>query len=180
MVNPFDGRRLLQFLALILHLDRHLWSLKHLRMVGLQFSVLRYWSLACKRCSKDLCLKNCSQFLSTLDRRKDPFFSNTFHDSQGAPIPGPQGPPGPVGECLTSSQFSTVLFVWCFLDTWNITSVPLNAKSIWRSHVVNEISVTFEIWFWNSTDSDFTAFYALILVYFIHEKRLGRADRKTS
>ncbi|XP_056888577.1 EMI domain-containing protein 1 isoform X2 [Takifugu flavidus] len=30
-------------------------------------------------------------------RGKDPFFSNTFHDSQGAPIPGPQGPPGPVG-----------------------------------------------------------------------------------
>ncbi|TWW60424.1 EMI domain-containing protein 1 [Takifugu flavidus] len=34
---------------------------------------------------------------SSCGRGKDPFFSNTFHDSQGAPIPGPQGPPGPVG-----------------------------------------------------------------------------------
>ncbi|XP_034094274.1 EMI domain-containing protein 1 isoform X4 [Gymnodraco acuticeps] len=30
-------------------------------------------------------------------RRKDPFYSNTFHDSRGLPVPGPQGPPGPVG-----------------------------------------------------------------------------------
>ncbi|KAM6964968.1 uncharacterized protein emid1 [Aplochiton taeniatus] len=28
---------------------------------------------------------------------KDLLFSNTFHDSRGAPIPGPEGPPGPVG-----------------------------------------------------------------------------------
>ncbi|KAA8592237.1 hypothetical protein FQN60_017692 [Etheostoma spectabile] len=30
-------------------------------------------------------------------RGKDPFFSNTFHDSRGLPVPGPQGPPGPKG-----------------------------------------------------------------------------------
>ncbi|XP_055017433.1 EMI domain-containing protein 1 [Boleophthalmus pectinirostris] len=30
-------------------------------------------------------------------RGKDHFFTNTFHDSRGAPVPGPQGPPGPVG-----------------------------------------------------------------------------------
>nr|XP_019956625.1 PREDICTED: EMI domain-containing protein 1 isoform X1 [Paralichthys olivaceus] len=30
-------------------------------------------------------------------RRKDLFYTNTFHDSQGSPVPGPQGPPGPVG-----------------------------------------------------------------------------------
>ncbi|XP_029296054.1 EMI domain-containing protein 1 isoform X3 [Cottoperca gobio] len=30
-------------------------------------------------------------------RRKDPFFSNTFHDSRGLPVPGPQGPSGPIG-----------------------------------------------------------------------------------
>ncbi|XP_060895268.1 EMI domain-containing protein 1 isoform X2 [Labrus mixtus] len=30
-------------------------------------------------------------------RGKDPLFTNTFHDSRGAPVPGPQGPPGPVG-----------------------------------------------------------------------------------
>ncbi|XP_074494074.1 uncharacterized protein emid1 isoform X2 [Sebastes fasciatus] len=29
--------------------------------------------------------------------KKDPFFSNTFHDSRGLPVPGPQGPPGPEG-----------------------------------------------------------------------------------
>lgn len=40
-------------------------------------------------------------FVFILDRRKDPFFTNTFHDSRGVPIPGPQGPPGPVGESLT-------------------------------------------------------------------------------
>nr|XP_054587725.1 EMI domain-containing protein 1 isoform X3 [Nothobranchius furzeri] len=31
------------------------------------------------------------------NRGKDPFSTNTFHDSQGLPVPGPQGPPGPVG-----------------------------------------------------------------------------------
>ncbi|XP_068167509.1 EMI domain-containing protein 1 isoform X2 [Antennarius striatus] len=31
------------------------------------------------------------------NRRKDPFFTNTFHDSRGLPVPGPQGPAGPVG-----------------------------------------------------------------------------------
>ncbi|KAM7416745.1 hypothetical protein PAMA_018683 [Pampus argenteus] len=31
------------------------------------------------------------------NRRKDPFFTNTFHDSRGVPVPGPQGPPGPIG-----------------------------------------------------------------------------------
>ncbi|XP_034547813.1 EMI domain-containing protein 1 isoform X2 [Notolabrus celidotus] len=30
-------------------------------------------------------------------RGKDPFFTNTFHDSRGSPVPGPQGPPGPTG-----------------------------------------------------------------------------------
>ncbi|XP_030594106.1 EMI domain-containing protein 1 isoform X2 [Archocentrus centrarchus] len=31
------------------------------------------------------------------NRGKDPFFTNTFHDSRGIPVPGPQGPPGPTG-----------------------------------------------------------------------------------
>ncbi|XP_053277699.1 EMI domain-containing protein 1 [Pleuronectes platessa] len=30
-------------------------------------------------------------------RRKDLFYTNTFHDSRGSPVPGPQGPAGPVG-----------------------------------------------------------------------------------
>ncbi|XP_044053536.1 EMI domain-containing protein 1 isoform X1 [Siniperca chuatsi] len=38
-----------------------------------------------------------AHFVSTPDRGKDLFFTNTFQHSRGLPVPGPQGPPGPLG-----------------------------------------------------------------------------------
>lgn len=55
-----------------------------------------------------------AHFVSILDRGKDPFFTNTFHDSRGVPIPGPRGPPGPVGECLAClmNVYTVSLYVY--------------------------------------------------------------------
>lgn len=65
-----------------------------------------------------------TQFISTAGRGKDLFYSNTFLDSRGLPVPGPQGPAGPVGECISLSIFCLSVHIVCL---WNISKIqPLN------------------------------------------------------
>lgn len=88
---------------------------------------------------KDSCL-TIAYFVSILDRGKDPFFTNTFHDSRGVPIPGPRGPPGPVGEGLT-----------CFMDVCTVYWICICINNLRLSVFLDMCSKTDDKQFQTST-----------------------------